>query len=329
MKRLLLLCVFFAFLLSFALADVYQGSIVSVNEVPVYSPSSGTLLSLDMTVGQRTDAGQALGTLSENKVFASRNGTIAHVNTPSGFVDGNVLELAPGDPYILYCTSLNSYQEPQAQYIHIGETVYIRCTKDSTHQAIGIITQIDNYDFKVIPFGGELFIGETVYCYRTTDFEAENRVGKGTVVSPDTEKYTANGYIASMRVTDGTSVQTGQLLYTWTDGEGSTLVSPANGTITSVSVSQGMSIQKDQQCAMVAPDDSLRVSISVPSDRISTLHVGQKVFVRYADDKYLTDYSGTVTQILDTEENGARTVYVTPDEVKPIIGLGAEIQFDD
>ena len=55
-------------------------------------------------------------------------------------VSGEELQLAPMNPYVIYCTVDEAYQSADATLVHSGETVYIKCTHDGSHRAVGVVT---------------------------------------------------------------------------------------------------------------------------------------------------------------------------------------------
>ena len=124
-----------------ALAEVYEGTTAATDTVTVRSEAVGTVEALDATAGQRVTAGDALATLSPTRTFAAQDGTVSLVEVKEGEdADGTVLEIAPVERYQVYCTVSKAYQSAASTLIHSGETVYIRCTSDGTHRAVGIVT---------------------------------------------------------------------------------------------------------------------------------------------------------------------------------------------
>ena len=184
-------------LTSAALAEVYQGTVAASSEIQVAAASDGILEALNAEAGSTVSKGDVLGALRTTRVFASQDGTVASIRLLEGEeADGTVMEIYPVERYQIYCTVDKAYQSAESTLVRPGERVYIKCTYNGTHRGVGIITQIDGDEYRVLAIGGELYVGETVYLYRDEDFSTKQRVGIGTVVTNDTEIYEAEGKLA-------------------------------------------------------------------------------------------------------------------------------------
>ena len=183
-------CVLLAALFSFssvALAEYYEGKTAALSTVTVCAEADGKIEAVRVLEGQRVAAGEALFRLRSERTFSSQDGTVSLVSVKEGDkVSGSVLEIMPVERYTIHCTVAKAYQSAASTLIHSGETVYMKCTADGTHRAIGTVSQIDGSEYRVLTLGGELYVGETVYLYRDGDFTAAQRVGIGTVVVSDT-----------------------------------------------------------------------------------------------------------------------------------------------
>ena len=208
-----------------ALADVYEGKTVAASSVSVEVEAGGILESLDVMLGETVAEGDVIGSVRATKVFATQDGTVALLNVSEGdSVDGTVLEIMPVETYQIYCTVDNAYQSCESTLVHSGERVYLKCTANGTHRGVGVITKIENDEYRVLAIGGEFYVGETVYLYRDEDFSTKQRIGKGTVVINDTEAYEASGTIARLHVSEGEYVERGELLYEITDSENTEII---------------------------------------------------------------------------------------------------------
>lgn len=295
-----------------ALAEVYEGATAAMDTVTVTSEVSGALRTLNAHVGDRVQAGQALMELRGKRTFAAQEGSISLVNAEEGEkVEGSVLELAPLERYLIHCTVEKAYQSSQSTLVHSGETVYVRCTSDGTHRAIGTVTQIDGKEYRVLTVGGELYIGETVYLYRDADFTTAQRVGIGTVVANDTQVYEATGKLTKLYVDEGDTVERGQLLY---ETNGGSVNASVTGIVTSLSVQPGDAVEEGQAVAEIVPDGSVCVEIRVEESEASRIHVGQSAELALAGEGDERAFSGTVIGSAWMSEDDTYTVRILPEE---------------
>ena len=310
-----------------ALAEVYEGITTAFSSEIVSSDGSGTLESLCVQVGQRVEEGQPLAVLFPEKTFASQDGTVALIQANEGdTVSGEVLELAPVERYTVYCTVDKAYQSAESTLVFSGETVYIKCTSDGTHRGLGIITQIDGEEYRVLTIGGELYVGETVYLYRDADFTAAQRVGIGTVIVSETQVYEADGEMTLLRVTEGDTVERGQLLFAIGGGE---ITAPTSGIVASLSCQPGDAVQKDQVVAEVVPDGGIGVEIQVDETGAGKIHVGSAVRLVFAGQEEDAAIQGTVVNVSAIASSGQYAVRIRPETDAPLsLGMSVEAWID-
>lgn len=330
MRKRLLPCVLAALLLvSAAQAEVYEGTTASAAYVQVTAETSGILQTLNVGVGSLVEDGDVLASVSTAKVFAKNDGTVARTEAAEGEkVSGTVLEVEPVEQYRIYCTVEEAYNKAETKLVHSGETVYVKCTKDGTHRGTGIISEIDGAEYQVLATGGEFYIGETVYLYRSADFLTAERIGIGTVVSNDTEVYEADGTLIRLHVAEGEYIERGELLYEYADDKKTDVTSEISGIVTSVSVKQGNQVSKDETLMTLAPLDQICVEIEVSETEAATIHRGDRAELIYTADATETPVAGTVTDILAIARNGTYTVRIKP--VNPpytMLGLSVTVRF--
>ena len=152
-------CILLAALFSFssvALAEYYEGKTAALSTVTVCAEADGRIEAVRVLEGQRVAAGEALFRLRSERTFSSQDGTVSLVNAGVGdSVDGTVVEIMPTERYTVYCTVDNAYQSAASTLVHSGETVYIKCTKDGSHRAVGVVTQIDGAEYRVLTLAGQ------------------------------------------------------------------------------------------------------------------------------------------------------------------------------
>lgn len=308
-----------------ALAEVYEGTTAALSTVAVVSDAAGTLASVEATVGARVEAGDALLELSGTPTFATQDGTVSLLTAWEGDeVDGEVLQVAPLERYQIYCTVDKAYQSAETTLVHSGETVYVKCTADSSHRAVGVVTAIDGEEYRVLTLGGELYVGETVYLYRDSDFTVAQRVGIGTVVSSDTESYSASGTLTRLFVDAGDTVERGQRLY---EIGGGTVAAPVSGILSAVSAQAGDAVEDGQVVAEIVPDDAICVEISVEESEAAQIAVGDAAQIRFADDDEDARWNGVVTAVSQLAESGAYTVYIEVRAERALsLGMSCEVR---
>lgn len=310
---------------SAAVAEVYEGKTLALTTLTVCAEYSGTVEAVEALEGQRINAGDAIVRLKPEKTFASQDGTVSLVNAEAGdTVNGAVLEVMPTERYTIHCTVDKAYQSAASTLVHSGETVYIKCTKDGTHRAVGVITGIDGAEYRVLTLGGELYLGETVYLYRDADFTSTQRVGIGTAVVSDTQSYEADGRLTRLRVAAGDSVERGQLLFEINGGE---ILSPAGGIITSVSCRAGEGVEQNQAVAELVPEDGIGVEIEVDETDAARIAVGDSARLTFAGRESEEAVAGTVIEVSAIAESGKYAVRIRPETPQALPqGMSVEVR---
>ena len=294
-----------------ALAEAYEGTTTLLSTAVVTASASGIVQSLDVEVGSRVEAGEAMVSLKSERVFAAQDGSISLVNATEGDrIDGTLLELMPLERYLIYCTVSKAYQSAESTLVHSGETVYVRCTTDGSHRAVGVLTEIDGEEYRVLTLGGELYLGETVYLYRSDTFAASQRIGIGTVVSNEIQGYEAIGTVSCLLVDEGDEVERGQLLY---EINGGTIEAPVSGIVTAIEVSAGESVDEDQAVAEIVPDGQVCVEIHVEETEASSFSREQRVTLTQTFDASERTCGGTVIDSAWLAEDALYTVRILPD----------------
>ena len=326
-----LICMVAALLMlnSTALAETYEGTTAAASTTAVEAESGGILQSMNVLPGSVVESGDILCEVSTTKVFATEDGVVGSISASEGdTISGSVLEVNPTQKYRIYCTIDSAYESPETMLVHSGEEIFIKCTKDGTHRATGIITELDGSEYQVIATGGELYIGETVYLYRDEDFSTEQRIGIGTVVESDAQSYFAEGVLTSLHVQEGEYVERGELLYEYADAAETATTSDVDGIVTSVNAEQGDRIQKGTVIMTIAPLDQICVEVSVDEEYAATLSIGDSAELVYAADDTETHVSGTIVQISNIGDDGTYVVRVKPDSVfDNRIGLTVTVRF--
>ena len=311
MKKKLTILLLALMLAASALAEAYEGTTAPLSTAVVTAGASGIVQALDAEVGSHVNAGDGMASMKPERAFAARDGSVSLVNAgEGGKIDGTLLELMPLERYMIHCTVDKAYQSAESTLVHSGETVYVRCTTDGSHRAVGVLTQIEGAEYQVVTLGGELYLGEAVYLYRSDAFTASQRIGIGTVVSNDTQGYEASGTVSRLLVDEGDTVERGQLLY---EVNGGTVDAPVSGIVTSVSVKAGEAVEEGQAVAEIVPDGRVCVEIQVGEGEASKFSKGQRVTLTQTYDAEEKAFGGTVVGSAWLAEDALYTVRILPD----------------
>ena len=327
MKKIVSLCLVLLFTAFPALAEVFTGSTVARNPQSITADAGGIIEELLVQPGSAVKQGEPIARLRTTKVFASQNGTVARIHASEGKeTEGTILEIAPVSRYTIHCTSDGAYDSISTNLVHCGESLYLYCTKNGTHQGRGLVYSIDGETYMVEATAGEFYVGETVYLYRDQDYSKKQRVGIGTVVSAATEAYKSEGRIAAIHVTEGEYVEKGELLYEVIDGETTEIVAPADGIITSCEAENGANVASGQSVAALAAYVDICIAVQVEESLIEQLSPGNPASVCYLSDVQERQIPGMVIEISTLAQDGYYTAYVAPSEPPAQLGLSAEVQ---
>ena len=338
MRKALLACVLSVWMLTnTALAEVYEGTTVAASSTEVEAAASGILREMNVFAGSIVSEGDVLGDISTTKVFASQDGTVARIHVSEGdSSEGTVMEIAPVEQYLIYCTADEAYESAESMLVHSGERVFIKCTSDGTHRGAGLITEIDDAEYRVLATGGEFYVGETVYLYRDSEFTSKQRVGIGTVVGSDVESYDAEGTMIRLHVAEGEYVERGELLFEYADSEETQMKAETDGVITEIFVQQGARVEKGEKLMSLAAYDEICVEIKVDEAAAGRINKGDAAQLIYADDLTETPVMGTVESVAHIAEAEMYAVRIRPDDASGIrlgmtvtVRIGSDIDFSN
>ena len=296
-----------------ALADTWTGSVTALDTVEFTAPATGLLTRLELEVGQEVTEGTEAGEIRAEKVFSPVSGTVAAIHKELGDkVSGTVLEINPTSRYSVSCTVSGTAKTAENALIHSGETLYIRCTVDGTHRAVGVVTTVDGANFQVEVTGGELYVGEAVYLYRDKAFSKNQLVGKGTVLTHATVAVSGEGYLNLLRVRVGDPVARGQWLFTTASSEETVLRVPASGIVQTLLAAEGETVQEDSTVAVITTSCALRIDVS--ADDAPRFTAGSTWYYTRGDDAHETHLPAKVLRVLMKEEDASATVELRPED---------------
>ena len=302
-------------------AEEFDGTVIAGETVGVTAPYGGTIASVSLRAGETISVGDGVAEIATTKVVAVADGTIRGVFAAEGdSADKTVMYLAPVSKYTIACSIGKAYASASTKYVRIGETVYIKCAADGSHRAIGTIIAVNGSDYTVQTTGGELYMEETVYLYRSDSYASSARIGSGTVGRTAEIAVQGSGSLLKLYVSDGDEVERGQLLMETVEGDvdamtvnGSTILSTVEGVIAEVKASAGQKVNKGDSLLTVYPSGTYQIRFTVPEDLLSAVQAGDKVRVSFNwDETQARACEGVVTDISyvsDASEGSAETTY--------------------
>ena len=321
-KLLALLMAAMLMLPAFALAsEEFEGNVTAADTVTVTAPYGGTVKSIALREGALISAGDTVATMETTQALAPEDGTVRGIFAQVGDTldKATVLYLSPVSKYTITCSIGAAYPDIDNTYVRIGETVYIKCKPDGTHKAVGVITAVDGSNFTVQTTGGELYLEETVYIYRSDAYTYASRIGSGTVGRTAELAVTGSGSLLSLAVADGDSVERGQLLFETVDGTvdplanfSANVTSDVSGVIAAIKVAAGDKVSKGDVLLTVYQQNSYIIEFSVDEDLLGTVKTGDTVNISFhwnEDDGQTVQ--GTVTGISYVSEASSATTDTT------------------
>ena len=272
-----------------ALAELsFAGHVVAETTDTVNAPFGGLVDSVDVRAGDTVGIGDPVATLETTKVYATADGVVGGVfaepgDDTEGIVEryGAVVYIEPTNRYTVSATTEKAYNSSETKYVHIGERVYLSCTKDGTHTGTAVVTSIGgsassggdsgdgggssgssggitSYTLEIT--GGEFYMGETVGIFRSRDYDSSSRIGRGTVEQNAAIAVKGSGSVLKMHVSVGDPVERGELLFETVTGTldglyavDNRIVSNVAGVVASVDAAPGTSVEKGAKLITIDP----------------------------------------------------------------------------
>lgn len=318
MKRIISMgmALWVAFALPIASAEtVLAGQVTAQTTQVIAAPYGGLVENVRVRVGDMIHIGDPIATLETTKVYAQTEGTVSGVfanegDNAKGIEQryGALVYIEPINRFTLACSMEKAYNSSENRYLHIGEKVYLRCTKDRSHQGWGVLTAIDAEDenkFTVEVTGGAFYMGETVNIYRDSAYNGKSCIGRGTVGRTQTVAITGEGSVLRMHVRPGDTVERGELLFETVKGTldglyapDKQVVSPLNGVVAAVDATNGTAVDKDAKLVTVYPSDSLQIQMLLTEEDLSYIYVGKEALIEFNwDNQSRKRFDGAVSAI--------------------------------
>lgn len=295
-----------------------DGSVVSDGSEAVRAPFGGIVEEVQLRAGDLVKIGDPVASLVTTRVYAPQDGVVGSVCAQTGDGAegvikryGAVLYIEPTNRYIVQASTEKAYNSSTTKYVHIGEKLYLSCTKDGTHRGTARVMKIEAADeagitkYTLEVTGGDFYIGETVGAFRSADYAASSRVGRGTVAQAEAIAVEGAGSILKMHVSPGDAVERGQLLFETVEGTldglyagDSVIPADVSGIVASVDVQNGATVAKDANLITVYPFDRLQIEAQVNVLDLSAIHEGDAVEIEFdLDPDALRRYAGRVESI--------------------------------
>ena len=198
-----------------------DGTIEAVRTQTIAAPHSGRVGDFAVREGDMLSAGDALFTLSADKIYADFDGTITGVFAQPGDSASSVQDrygalcyMERDTLYTANCTTAGAASENEYKIVHVGEKVFIRSDSNNSRIGEAIVTSVEgkNYTLEVTMFE-DIRINEEINVYRDNRYYSSSRIGEGTVRRVDPIGVTAEGYVRAVHVQDGQKVKRGDLLF--------------------------------------------------------------------------------------------------------------------
>lgn len=327
-KKWLSLCLCALCLTGAARAEIALSGTVAAREAAAVTANiGGSVEEVFVRAGDRVEAGDVVATVALTGVYAPADGTVRGIMAEAGDSAGQtVLSIAPMSKYTVTADISDAYDSAANKHVTVGETVYMECSRDGSHVAVGRVVKAEGSAYTVEVTGGELYMEETVYIYRDEDHSSSARIGSGTVSRTAELAVSGTGRVAELYVSEGERVERGQLLFTCVEADtvedallGGEIRSTASGVVASVAAQAGQQAAVGSTVLTVYPTEGFCVELSVEEADLAAVNVGDSVRLSFDfDAEGALTCEGTVTEISYLGESTERgTVYTAWVDLDP------------
>ena len=300
-----------------AFAQTAEAIVIAANTVKITAPYSGTLLPFDIAQGDTVSAGDVLFRMDETPVYAPEDGTVSAVfATPgddaAGLTGryGGLVAIESAHPKYIAANIREAYNDAENKWVHAGEILYLKKGND---KGTGRVTQVNGDDYTVEILTGNFDVDDNVQCYRESGYANDSATGRGRVKRyPDT-RIQASGRIASVLVSAGDSVSTGDVLFTVRDTSApkdarSEIEASAGGPVSALYVRSGSMVVRGMLLCEIADLSSLVLSCDLDELDIAGIHAGDTL--SFTLDAYGDrTFTGTVMELRPLGEKRTNASY--------------------
>lgn len=293
-------------------AMMLQGTVVSGNAMAVTAPVGATVDEVLVRVGDTVSEGDLLFTMDTTKVYAQSDGMVAGVRAQPGDDVATVQErytglmyIEPSSKYTISTSTSNAYDSSENNYIHVGETVYLRSNTTRKRTGIGFVTLVDSSSYNVEITAGNLELDEYVDIYRDPEYVYATKIGTGKIArGTDVAVTETEGTVYKVHVAQGDQVKRGDLLMEIVTGSFSAQDIPSlevaadyDGVIATVDASAGDAVTEKQVLATVYPAEDMQIAVDVTESNLVQIAVGDRVRIEMENIVNSTDLWATVASI--------------------------------
>ena len=302
-----------------ALASMsFEGKVIAGETQVISAPFGGMIDRIEVRKGDLIHVGDPVATIQTTKVYAEMDGMVSGIFAREGDDSegintryGAVMYLEPTNKYVVSASTEKAYNSSATKYVHIGEKVYLSCTKDGSHVGTAVVTSVKDVDeagntpYTLEVTSGEFYMGETVGIFRDERYAASSRIGRGTIQQNAAVPVKGSGSVLKLDVEVGERVERGQLLFETVEGvlDGlyamdNTIVSGVEGIVAEVEVAQGASVSKGGKLIAVYPRESMQIEMKISEMDMSDIHEGDRVSIEFEwDADGLLQLEGVVSGI--------------------------------
>ena len=345
-KKWLSLCLCALCLTGAARAEIaLSGTVAARETAAVTANTGGSVEEVFVRAGDRVEAGDVVATVALTGVYAPADGTVRGIMAEAGDSAGQtVLSIAPMSKYTVTADISDAYDSAANKHVTVGETVYMECSRDGSHVAVGRVVKAEGSAYTVEVTGGELYMEEKVYIYRDEDHSSSARIGSGTVSRTAELAVSGTGRVAELYVSEGERVERGQLLFTCVEADtvddallGGEIRSTASGVVASVAAQAGQQAAVGSTVLTVYPTEGFCVELSVEEADLAAVNVGDSVRLSFDfNAEGALTCEGTVTEISylgeSTETGTVYTAWVDfdpPEDVRLGMTVTATVIADE
>lgn len=284
----------------------FDGTVTALETHRITAPAGGTVADIALREGEWVSAGETVTRIEPTRVFSPLDGIVRGLHVQCGDSAAQTLfSIAPTSKFTITANVKKAYESAQTQYVTVGERIYICCAKDGTHRAEGVVVAAEGMNYTVETDKGELYLEETVYLYRSRDYDTAACVGSGTVSRTAAVEIGATGSVLALYVAEGEEVERGQLLFETVEGTfapgqsiDATVSAAQDGVIAEINVKEGDTVAQGETIATMYVPEDFRVKIDLPEEWVGQIQTGDAAqIVLYADAETRQCLAGTVNEI--------------------------------
>ena len=277
-----------------ALAEGFtlEGTVVATRSTAVLAPAAGVVQDVLVQAGEHISAGEKVAALMETITYAEISGIVRVCGESGESAEtiasryGAVVYIEPDVLYTVSASTRNAYEQLENKIIELGETVYVRSTSDTKRTGTGKVTAISDSSYTVELTQGNLSVSESVNIFRSSDYAATSRIGKGTATYSYPVAYTGTGAVSRILVEDGAYVRKGTPLFATVDAAtafGNGITATVSGTVATVDITPGTAVEAGALVATIYPDEAIRVEILADEYDLHGITAGQQVTLTFAN----------------------------------------------